>query len=81
MCRILSAFPNPEGKTLDQEYDIKHILDMLFEIENWDMVPPFKFYFEPFMKAYNELVTELREMDKLGYLRISYYVERNLVMT
>jgi len=81
VCRILKAFPNLEGKTLDQEYDIKHIVDLLFEIENWEQIPPFKFYFDPFMKAYDDLVAELRNMWKLGPLRNSYYVERNTEMS
>ena len=81
VCRILKAFPNPDKKTLDEEYDIKHILEILFEIESWDQIPPFKFYFEPFMKAYDELVAELRKMWKDGHLHMSYYVESNLVMS
>ena len=34
VCRILKAFPNPEGKTLDEEYDIRHTLELL-DIEGW----------------------------------------------
>lgn len=43
----MKAFPNPEGKTLDEEYDIRHILELLFDLENWDEKPPFKFYLDP----------------------------------
>lgn len=81
VCRILKAFPNLEDNTLNQEYDIQHILDILFEIENWDQCPPFKFYFDPMLAAYDELVNELRRMWKDGPLRASYYVERNTEMT
>ena len=77
----MKAFPNPEGKTLDEEYDIRHILELLYELENWEEVPPFKFYLDPLQEAYDELVSELRHMHKLGPLRCSYYVERNLKMT
>lgn len=34
VCRILRAFANLEGKTLDEEYDIRHILELL-ETPNW----------------------------------------------
>ena len=81
VCKILKAFPNPEGKTLDEEYDIRHILELLFDLENWDEKPPFKFYLDPLQEAYDDLVNELRTMHKLGPLRCSYYVERNLKMT
>ena len=77
VCHILKAFPNSEGKTLDEEYDIRHIIELLYDIENWDEYPPFKFYLDPFQKTYNELVTELRAMHKAGPLHCSYYVERN----
>ncbi len=60
VCRILKAFPNEEKKTLDEEYDIKHILDILYEIEGWKDIPPFRFYFDPFQKAYDDLVEELQ---------------------
>jgi uncharacterized phage-associated protein len=54
---------------------------LLFEIENWEQIPPFKFYFDPFMKAYDDLVAELRRMWKAGPLHNSYYVERNTEMS
>lgn len=47
VCRILTAFPNPEQKTLCEEYDIRHILDLLYELENWEEVHPFRFYLQP----------------------------------
>ena len=80
VCRILKAFPNADGKTLDQEYDIRHIIELL-DLEDWEECPPFRFYLTPMRDAYDELVNELREMHKKGPLRMSYYVERNLEMT
>mmetsp|Transcript_46190 Transcript_46190/g.61151 ORF Transcript_46190/g.61151 Transcript_46190/m.61151 type:complete len:529 (+) Transcript_46190:35-1621(+) len=80
VCEILKCYPNPEGKMLDQEYSIAHILELL-ELEGWEEVPPLRFYFEPLQKAYRELVKVLRDMHKAGPLHCSYYVERNLAMT
>lgn len=80
VCKIIKAFPNPEGKTLDEEYDIRHILELL-DLPDWKDHPPFRFYLNPLEKAYDELVEELRLMHKAGPLRISYYVERNMVMS
>lgn len=80
VCRILKAFPNLEGKTLDEEYDIRHILELL-DLENWDEKPCFKFYLDPLKDAYDDLVNELRSMHRLGPLRCSYYVERNTKMS
>lgn len=80
VCKILKAFPNAEGKTLDEEYDIRHILDLL-AIERWEEIPPFKHYLDPLKAAYDDLVNELRAMHKLGPLRSSYYIERNIKMS
>ena len=80
VCKILKAFPNLEGKTLDEEYDIRHILELL-DLEDWEDSPPFKFYLDPLQAAYDDLVNELRAMHKLGPLRCSYYVERNTKMS
>jgi hypothetical protein len=79
VCDIIKAFPTKEGKTLDQEYDIRHILEIL-DTEGWEDIPPFRFYFMPLQQAYDDLVKELREMWKKGPLHVSYYVERNLGM-
>ena len=79
VCKILRAFPNKDGKTLDQEYNIRHIMELL-DLE-WQSVPPFAFYMNPMQEAYDSLVSELREMHKKGPLRMSYYVERNYEMT
>ena len=35
VCKILNAFPYAEGKTLDEEYDIRHIIEILFEVTDW----------------------------------------------
>ena len=80
VCKILNAFPYAEGKTLDEEYDIRHIIEILFEVEGWQDCPPLAFYFSPFKKTYDELVDELRRMHNLGPLRMSFYIERNLGM-
>ena len=80
VCRILTAFPNPEQKTLCEEYDIRHILELL-DIEECQKVNPFKFYMAPMQSAFDRLIAELRAMWKKGPLRVSYYVERNLEMT
>ena len=80
VCKIVKGFPNSEKKTLDEDYDIRHILELL-ELEAWDECPPFKFYLDPMKKAYDDLVNELREMHFKGPLRVSYYVEKNLAMT
>lgn len=79
VCKILKAFPNKAGLTLDEEYDIRHILELL-AIENWEEKPPFKFYLDPLKKSYDDLVTELRGMHRKGPLHCSYYVERNNAM-
>ena len=82
VCKILTAFPYDvqEGKTLNEEYDIRHIIEILFEVNDWKDCPPLAFYFHPFKKAYDDLVDELRKMHNLGPLRMSYYIERNLTM-
>lgn len=80
VCQILRVYPNPEGKLLDQEYDIAHILDLL-ELEGWEDCPPFRFYIAPMQKAYRDLVKVLRDMHRAGPLHCSYYVERNKDMT
>ena len=77
---IPDAFANTEGKTLDEDYDIQHTLELL-AIEVWDQSPPLKFYLDPLLDAYTKLVKELRRMHEAGPLRCSYYVERNLEMT
>ena len=76
VCQILRVYPGPDGKLLDQEYDIAHILELL-ELEGWEDIPPFRFYIEPMQNAYRELVKVLRDMHKAGPLHCSYYVERN----
>ena len=80
VCKILHAFPYAEGKTLDEEYDIRHIIELLFEVKDWKDCPPLAFYFHPLKTAYDALVDELRRMHNLGPLRMSYYIERNLGM-
>ena len=80
VCKILNAFPYAEGKTLDEEYDIRHIIEILFEVPDWQNCPPLQFYFSPMKAAYDALVDELRRMHNLGPLRMSYYIERNLGM-
>ena len=37
VCKILTAFPYDvqEGKTLNEEYDIRHIIEILFEVNDW----------------------------------------------
>ena len=80
VCKILNAFPYAEGKTLDEEYDIRHILDLLFEVDDWQNIPPLAYYFSPLKASYDALVDELRKMHNLGPLRMSYYIERNLGM-
>ena len=80
VCRILRGWNNLEGKTLDKEYDIAHILELL-ETPNWRDIPPFRFYIEPLKVAFDELIKVLRHMQELGPLRMSYYVERNTEMT
>lgn len=79
VCDILKAFANKEGKTLDQPYDIRQMLEVL-ELD-WQDVPAFHFYFKDLDKAFRELVDCLRVMHRLGPLRCSYYVEKNLEMT
>lgn len=51
VCQILKGFPNKDGKTLDEEYDVAHIIDLL-RIENWKECPPLKFYLDPLEKAF-----------------------------
>lgn len=80
ICDILVLNPNKDGKTLDDPYDIRHILELL-EIPNWQNIPPFEFYLTPMKNAFDNLQKELREMNNLGPLRVSYYVERNYEMT
>ena len=80
VCKIIKGFANTEGKTLDEDYDIQHTLDLL-AIDGWDQSPPLKFYLDPLLQAYTVLVKELRRMHEAGPLRCSYYVERNLEMT
>ena len=80
VCKILKGFPNDEKRTLDEEYDIRHILELL-ALEDWKEKPAFKFYLDPLEEAYDSLVSELRSMHKLGPLRCSYYVERNTEMS
>lgn len=80
MCDILKAFPNEDGKTLDQPYDIRQMLSVL-ELEGWHDEPAYKFYFTDLEMAYKRLVAELRRMHKNGTLRCSYYVEKNKAMT
>jgi len=80
VCLIIKGFPNKDQKTLDYEYDVAHIIELL-QIENWQECPPFKFYLDPLQKAFNELAAVLKEMRRLGPLRNSYYVERNYEMT
>lgn len=80
ICDILVLNPNKDGKTLDDPYDIRHILEIL-EIPNWRDIPPFEFYIRPLKNAFDNLQKELKEMHNLGPLRVSYYVERNYEMT
>ena len=47
ICKIFKAFANPDSKkTLDEEYDIAHLLEIL-DIEDWEKEPCLKFYFDP----------------------------------
>ena len=80
VCDILKGFPNADAKTLDQEYDVRHILELL-DIPNWQDIPPFNYYITPLKNCYDDLVNELRSMHKLGPLRVSYYCERNTEMS
>lgn len=80
VCLILKAYPNKDGKMLEEEWDIRHILELL-EIEDWEQVPPLKFYLDPMLEAFRELVKVLRVMHDKGPLRMSYYVERNYEMS
>ena len=76
VCDILRGFSHKDGPTLDQEYDIRHIIEML-EIPGWPECPPLAYYLNPLKAAFDDLIDELRKMHKLGFLRISYYCERN----
>lgn len=80
VCQILRVYANPEKKTLDQECDIAHILELL-ELEGWEENQNLRYYFTPLQNAYRELVKVLRGMHKAGPLHSSYYIERNLEMT
>lgn len=80
VCCILKAFPNKDTKTLDQEYDIRHIIEIL-DLPGWKDCPPFAFYLNPMQDAWDALTKELLQMHTDGPLRISYYVERNYEMT
>ena len=45
VCNILKEHPNPKGRSLDLEYDIRHILDLLL-LEGWEKEPALKFFFD-----------------------------------
>lgn len=49
------------GNTLDDPFDIKHIIDML-EIEKWEECPPIAFYFTPLQAAFDKLIEVLCHM-------------------
>lgn len=77
ICKIFKAFANPDTKlTLDEEYDIKHLLEIL-DIEDWENEPCFRFYFTPLKEAYDKMVDELRTLHENGSLRFYYVIERN----
>ena len=80
VCDILKGFPNKDTKTLDQHYDIRHILEIL-DIPKWREIPPFAFYLQPMQDFFDDLVNELRGMNKAGPLHCSYYVEKNYQMS
>ena len=61
VCHILKKFPNIEGKTLDEEYDIRHLLELL-DLGDWEEHPPFKFYIDPLKARYDDLIKELESM-------------------
>ena len=63
VCRILKEYPNHKGNTLKQPYDIRHMLDLLL-IDGWEKEPVLKFYFDKLYNAYEELIFELRKMEK-----------------
>ena len=63
ICHILKEYPNHKGNTLKQSYDIRHILDLLL-IEGWEKEPVLKFYFDLMYTAYEELLNELRKIEK-----------------
>lgn len=67
ICRIVTLYPNKEGKKLEISYDIKQMLDTL-KVENWKNIPSFKFYFYPLELKLQELIKELVRMHKGGNL-------------
>lgn len=76
ICRILTGYPNKEGKKLEISYDIKQMLDTL-KVENWKNIPPFKFYFDPLEKKLQELIVEINSMHKKGVLQVKYNIPYN----
>ena len=80
VCDILKGFPNKDKKTLDEEYDVRHMLEIL-DIPGWRDSPPLEFFIRPMQNAFDELVAELRAMKERAPLHVSYYVERNYEMT
>ena len=50
------------------------------KIYNWRQVRPFEFYLTPLFKAITQVRDTLREMGRLGHLRIRYVVEENKKM-
>ena len=43
VCDILKAFQYKDIPTLDQPYDVRHLLEIL-DIEDWRNIPPFEYY-------------------------------------
>lgn len=49
----------------------------ILKIENWEQIPPLKFYLEPLHIAVDEVRKCLIDMNNLGPLRCKYIVEHN----
>lgn len=72
MCEIFRDFGD-----LKHPFEIRQMLTVT-KIENWKDCHPFSFYLTPLEIAITELVKELLEMQKAGFLRCKYILPNNV---
>lgn len=71
VCQIFKDYGD-----LKDHFDIKQMLKVK-KIDNWEKVPPFKFYLSPLDAAITKVRKNLMKMEKDGVLFIKYKIEEN----
>jgi hypothetical protein len=71
ICEVLKEYG-----TLEHHFNIAQMMTTL-KIENWKNIRPFDYQLTPMLAAVNKVRDSLREMDRLGPLRIKYVIESN----